>query len=417
MIKTNLAREIEEQLPAELASLMHLAGKTATQQDQRLYLVGGVVRDLLLGKPNLDLDLVVEGDAIKLAQALAKAISAKITIHHPFNTAKVEWDKWSADFATARSEVYHHPGALPVVRPSSIEDDLFRRDFTINAMAVSLSPTRYGEVIDRYGGQLDLERRLIRILHDQSFTDDATRIWRGLRYEQRLGFQLEEKTLGRLKRDIPRLDTISGDRVRYELECVFREGEPERVFHRAEELSVLSRLHPALSGDGWLREKFKLARQKVGKNLPTLSLYFALLTYRLNDEEREQLISYLKLRRAVAQTLRDIPALKGKLKTLAYPELKRSYVYRLLGGYTPQAILAGSIATDSPITRQHLELFQHRIRYVKSLLNGDDLKKMGVPAGPEMRELLEQLLEARLDGKVVTREDEEKLVRDVNPPA
>jgi len=417
VIKTNIAPEIEEQLPAELASFMHLAGKTATQQEQRLYLTGGVVRDLLLGKPNLDLDLVVEGDAIKLAQMLGKAISAKITTHHAFNTAKVEWDRWSVDLATARSEVYLHPGALPVIRPSSIEDDLFRRDFTINAMAVSLSPARYGEVIDRYGGQLDLERGLVRILHDQSFTDDATRIWRGIRYEQRLGFQLEEKTLSWLKRDIPRLDTISGDRIRYELECVFRESEPERVFHRAQELGVLPRLHPALNGDGWLREKFKLARQKVGKNPPTLSLYFALLTYRLTDAEREQFISYLKLRRAIAQTLRDIPALKGKLKTLAYPELKRSYVYRLLDGYTPQAILAGSIATDSPITRRHMEFFLHQLRYVKPLLNGDDLKKMGVPAGPQMRELLERLLAARLDGKVATREDEEELVRDVNPPA
>jgi len=412
MVRIDLSSEIKEQLPAELVSFMHLAGEMAVGKGQSLYLVGGVVRDLLLGKSNFDLDLVVEGDAIELAREFAEIKQAKITTHPLFNTAKIEWDKWSVDFATARTEAYLEPGALPIVRPSSIENDLFRRDFTINAMAICLSPERCGEVIDRYGGQIDLERKLVRILHNQSFTDDATRIWRGLRYEQRLGFQLEEKTLGILKRDIPMLDTISGDRIRYELECVFKEEEPEKVFSRADELGVLTKLHPALKGNGWLKDKSKTARQKVGKGSPSFALYFALLTYRLTDEEREQLISCLRLSKPVAQALRDSHAIKEKHQTLAYPELKRSYIYNLLYGYAPQATLAASVATASPIARQHMELFLHELRYVKPLLNGDDLKKMGIPAGPQIKEILKRLHEARLDGKVATREDEEELVKE-----
>ncbi len=219
---TNLASKIEKHLPAKLIDFMGAAGKTAASRGQNIYLVGGVVRDLLLGKPNLDLDLVVEGDAIELAKQLAETMQAKITTYPRFNTAKLKWGKWSVDLTTARSETYTKPGALPTVKPSSIEHDLSRRDFTINAMAVHLSPSRYGELIDTHGSRNDLEYKLVRILHEKSFIDDATRIWRGLRYEQRLDFQLEKATLKLLKRDIPMLDTISGDRIRYELECILK---------------------------------------------------------------------------------------------------------------------------------------------------------------------------------------------------
>ena len=264
----NLSSKIEKQLPAELVSFMRTAGEVASSQGQSLYLVGGVVRDLLLGQPNFDLDLVVEGDAIDLAHQLAQAKQGKLITHPRFNTAKLQWDKWSVDIATARSETYAKPGALPRVKPSSLSNDISRRDFTINTMAVCLNPSRYGELIDLYGGMDDLKHKIIRILHEKSFTDDATRILRGLRYEQRLDFQLEPVTLQLLKRDIPMLDTISGDRIRHELELILKEEFPEKVLRRAEELGVLTKLHPALKGNGWLAEKFKQARQLSHPNLP-----------------------------------------------------------------------------------------------------------------------------------------------------
>ncbi len=407
----NLTTKIEKQLPAELVNFMQAAGEITANQGQKLYLVGGVVRDLLLGQANLDLDLVVEGDAISLAQQLSQLNQGKITTHPRFGTAKLQWNKWSVDLTTARSETYAKPGALPSVKPGSIDGDLFRRDFTVNAMAIYLTPSRYGKLIDLYGGRDDLEHKLIRILHEKSFTDDATRIWRGLRYEQRLNFQIETNTLKLLKQDISRLDTISGDRIRYEVECILKEEFPEKSLRRAEELGVLAKLHPSLKGNGGLAEKFGQARQLSSPDLPPVGLYLALLAYPLANEEIEHLISYLRLPKSLAQTLRDANSLKAKLELLTNPELPPSSIYSLLHGSSPLAITANSLASDSPTTRQHIHLFLNKLRYVKPVLTGNDLLKMGIAPGPRLKEILNRLHEARLDGKVTSKKGEEDLVK------
>ena len=406
----NLANKIEKRLPAELVNFMQVAGEVAQSEGQSLYLVGGVVRDLLLGRANFDLDLVVEGNAIELAQQLTEIKQGKITTHPRFGTAKLQWNKWSVDLATARSETYAKPGALPRVKPSSISSDLFRRDFTINTMAIHLNPARYGELLDLHGGRDDLKHKLIRVLHEKSFIDDATRIWRGLRYEQRLNFQLERTTLQLLKRDISMLDTISADRIRYEIECILRERYPEKILRRADELKVLPKLHPALKGNGWLAEKFEQARHLNSPNLPSVGLYLALLAYPLTSEENERLISFLRLRKSSAQTLRDTINIKAKLPSLANPELSPSSIYRLLHGYSLQAVTANSLACDSPLTYQHIQLFLDKLRYVKPILTGNDLQRMGIAPGPQMKEILQRLHEARLDGKVTSKQDERKLV-------
>jgi len=406
----NLSKRIEKQLPAELVSFMRVAGEIANSQGQSLYLVGGVVRDLLLGQTNLDLDLVVEGNAMNLAQQLVPISHGKVTTHPRFNTAKLQWNKWSIDLATARSETYAKPGALPSVKPGCLSDDLSRRDFTINTMAIELNPSRYGELIDLYGGRNDLKHKLIRVLHEKSFIDDATRIWRGLRYEQRLNFQLEPNTLQLLKRDTPMLDTISGDRIRHELELILKEEFPEKVIRRAEELNVLHRLHPALKGNGWLAEKFGQMRQLSYPNSPPVGLYLALLAYRLTEEESEQLISQLRLPKLLAQILRDTIGIKTKLQSLANPELAPSSVYYLLHNYSPPAITANSLACDSTVARRNINLFLNKLRYVKPALNGNDLVRMGIPPGPRIKEILKLLHEARLDGKVSSKQGEEGLV-------
>ena len=407
----NLAGKIREELPSELVDFLRLAGETTYSQGQSLYLVGGVVRDLLLGRTNLDLDLVVEGDAVNLAQQLARLYPGKIITHTRFKTAKLQWGKWSVDLATARSETYVKPGALPSVKPGSLKSDLSRRDFTINTMAIELNPGDYGKLIDRYGGTYDLEHKLIRILHDKSFTDDATRIWRGLRYEQRLSFHLEETTLQLLKRDIPMLDTISGDRIRHELELILEEELPDKILCRAEELNVLKWLHPSLKGNGWLAEKFGRARELSYPDLPSVGLYLALLAYRLTGEENEHLILSLRLPKSLAQPLRDTASINAKLQSLADPKLSPSSIYRLLHGYSPLAITANSLASGSPVARGHIQVFLDKLRYVKPALNGDDLKRMGISPGPQIKEILNLLHEARLDGKVTSKQGEEDLVR------
>jgi len=408
---TNLTSKMEKQLPVELLNFMQTAGEVAQNQGQSLYLVGGVVRDLLLGRPNRDLHLVAERDAINLAQQLISITQGKIVTHPRFGTAKLQWNEWSVALATARSEAYAKPGALPTVKPDSIRDDLFRRDFTINTMAIELNPDRYGELLDLYGGGNDLEHKLVRVLHEKSFVDDATRIWRALRYEQRLSFQLEPATLELLKRDTCWLDSISGDRVRHELELILREEYPEKILRRADELGVLVKLHPSLKGNGWLADKFEQARQLSSPDLPPAGLYLALLVYPLTTEESERLISYLRLPKSVAQTLRDAMDIKTKLQPLANPELSPSGIYSLLYGYSSPAIVANSLAADSPVTRQHSDLFLSKLRYIKPVLSGEDLKRMGVAAGPRIKEILNKLHEAKLDGKVSSKKDEEGLVK------
>ena len=409
--RLNLAKEIEKQLPAELVNFMWMAGEIAHTRGEKLYLVGGVVRDLMLGQANLDLDLVVEGNAIELAQRLKKNVQGKLTTHSRFNTAKLLWDNWSVDLTTARTESYEKPGALPTITPGSLDQDLGRRDFTINAMALGLNPGFYGQPIDPHGGRDDLKNELIRVLHDNSFIDDATRIWRGLRYEQRLDFHLEKKTLSLLKRDTEMLKTISADRTRYEVECILKEHYPEKVFRRAAELEVLPHLHPSLKGDGWLAEKFEQARKLSAPAPPEAGLYLALLAYPLTKEETDRFISRLKLPKALAQIVIDTAVLKSKMRLLATPGLSPSGIFRLLEAYSSPAMVANSIATESPTASQNIHLYLTRLKYIEISLTGDDLIQMGVTSGPEIREIMERLQKARLDGEIASKEDEREIVK------
>jgi len=396
----NLAERMQEQLPADLMDFIKKAGEAAQKQQQRLYLVGGVVRDLLLERGNLDLDIVVEGDAIKLAREMARLIKAKITVHPRFGTANLLWGKRSADIATARAETYDKPGALPAVKPGTIVDDLTRRDFTINSMAIELNPRHFGELLDPHGGRKDLKRQAVRVLHDNSFIDDATRIWRAVRYEKRLGFRIEPATLKLLKRDVPMLSTVSGDRIRHELELVLEEEEPENAIKRAGKLGVLKQLHSSLKGDDWLAETFAQARDRCLPDEPHPQLYLALLAYRLTADETEQFISYLRLTKATAQLLRDTAAIKDKIKELAAPGLAPSLVYDLL-----------------PTAAEHIELYLNVLRYVNPALSGEELIKLGIPEGPKIKDVLQALREARLDGKIDSKEEEEEMVRGIlNPP-
>ena len=410
----NLASKIKSYFPKELLELLRDTSKEASKLGQRVYLVGGIVRDLLLGYPNFDLDLVTEGDAVELAKRIARISGAGLVIHPRFSTAKIKSGDFAIDIATARSETYARPGALPAVTPSSIEKDLFRRDFSINAMAISLTAEDYGQLLDPHRGKDDLHSHLIRILHPDSFSDDATRILRAIRYEQRLGFNLERETARLLKRDIPMLDTISGDRIRHELELIFREEHPERAIKRLGDLGALQRINHSLGGNEWLAAKFDDAR-RLGKPGELPALYFCLLAYPLNGEQLNQLVSRLNPSAKLTKTLKDTARLKLHLTQLNKPSLKPSDIYYFLHEYDPLAIKANIIAEGKPVIRQHLQLFLSKLRYVKSCLNGEDLQRLGIPAGTKLGEILEILHKAKLNGEVTTKDEEEKLARRLRP--
>lgn len=410
----NLASKVKSYFPKELLELLRDTSKEASKLGQRVYLVGGIVRDLLLGYPNFDLDLVTEGDAVELANRIARISGAGLVIYPRFSTAKIKSGDFAIDIATARSETYARPGALPAVTPSSIEKDLSRRDFSINAMAISLTAEDYGQLLDPHRGKDDLHSHLIRILHPDSFSDDATRILRAIRYEQRLGFNLEHETARLLKRDIPMLDTISGDRIRHELELIFREELPERAIKRLGDLGALQRINHSLGGNEWLAAKFDDAR-RLGKPGELPALYFCLLAYPLNGEQLNQLVSRLNPSAKLTKTLKDTARLKLHLTQLNKPSLKPSDIYYFLHEYDPLAIKANIIAEDKPVICQHLQLFLSKLRYVKSCLNGEDLQRLGIPAGTKLGEILEILHKAKLNGEVTTKDEEEKLARRLRP--
>jgi tRNA nucleotidyltransferase (CCA-adding enzyme) len=407
----NLSGEIKDQLPSAVVQFIREAGEVAEKRQQRLYLVGGMVRDLLLGRINTDIDLVVEGDAIKLAEEIALAQQASILTHPRFRTAKIKWGGHSADFATARAETYARPGALPDVKPGTIKDDLARRDFTINAMAVELNPRHFGELLDPYKGQTDLKYKAVRVLHEKSFTDDATRIWRAIRYEQRLDFIIEPLTLLLIERDLPMLKTISGDRLRHELELVLKEETPEKSLVRADELGVLAKLHPSFKADTWLVEMLSMMRRLDDKENPPPSMYIGLLGYRLTVTQAEKLIGCLRLTKETARILKDVLDIKEKSAELARPGQSPSAIYDLLFNYDPAALTVVYLASGSGEMADNIDLYLNVLRHVKPALTANDLMQLGIPQGPKIKAALKLLREARLDGTVNSKKGEADWVK------
>ncbi len=404
----NLASLLEKRLSPQRLALLRRAGEAAHGSGLPLFLVGGPVRDLLLASPVLDLDLVVEGDAPFLASLLVQGSGGRVVAHSQFGTAKLKIKGLTIDLATARRESYARPGALPTVFPGSIEDDLSRRDLSINAMAVELSPPTWGDLWDPHGGRIDTEAGLIRVLHRKSFQDDATRILRALRYEQRLAFQIEEETLSLMRASLHYLDTIGGDRVRHELERTLQEDRAPEMLTRAQELGVLSAIYPALGRGRYISLRDVPLDGKEGKRG---FLYLVLMAYCLEEKDLPPFISRLNMPNEWAKVTRDTVEIRGLSQELARADITPSQLYQRLKGRSVEALRVCALMADQPRVRERLELYLNELRYVKASLNGEHLLDMGVPRGPMIGRLLAELRRARLDGEIVNREQEEELVK------
>ena len=405
--QSNLAKRLTGELPDKVARLIKAVGKAAADSEYNSYLVGGFVRDLILQRPSKDLDVMIEGDALAVARNLAH-LSGPPVMHARFGTATLKSGDYRIDLATCRSETYAKPGALPAVKPGTIEQDLFRRDFTINAIAVRIGPRRFGDVIDLYGGHEDLDNKLVRILHNRSFTDDATRIMRAVRYEQRLGFTLEGTTARLLKRDLKMLDTISGDRLRRELILWLEEPDPGIVLKRASELGILAKFSPSLKWNTALEKGFKCAGRITGTASP-VHLYLALLAYCVGPAHFDGFIMRLNISGETALIARQATLLREEANLFGTGAVKPSDIYFRLRDYNVTAIAANAIMTRSKAVHENSFLYLAKLRHVKTRLTGDDLAKLGVPRGRKTGEILNKLLAARLDGVVKTKADEHRL--------
>jgi tRNA nucleotidyltransferase (CCA-adding enzyme) len=400
MERINLAPQIRASI-SPVEDLLREAGKIAFAEGKRLFLVGGVVRDILLGRKSTDIDLTIEGDALEFASHLPLT---RISSHPQFGTVKLKEGNINIDIAHARSETYPHPGSLPQVRWSTMEEDLARRDFTINAMAFFLSPADFGDLLDPYQGRRDLEEGIIRVLHKQSFQDDATRILRALRYKGRFGFKFAPPTLSLVLKDRKMLHTISGDRIRREIEFWLREKEPEKIFGDAHQLGVLKEIYSELSWNEEIGLRFRKARK-----FKNSSLYLALLTYHLSLPQGEEFIRLLKFSRQQAKVIREIITLKES-KHLESPASPYA-VWEILQGYSWQAVYAFCLSQEGPASH-NAKLYVEELWPKSPFLSGRELKERGVPPGPYMGKMLQRIRKARFSGEVKTPEEEEKVVED-----
>jgi tRNA nucleotidyltransferase (CCA-adding enzyme) len=417
---------LRDRLPTHVYDLLRTAGDLGERLGLSLYVVGGFVRDLLLGLDNLDVDLVVEGDGIAFARAFAKERAGRVKVHERFGTAVVLLpDGFKVDVATARTEYYEYPTALPTVEQSSIKKDLYRRDFTINTLAVTLGPRNFGQLIDFYGGQRDLKERLIRVLHSLSFVEDPTRVFRAIRFELRFDFHLSKETLALIKGAVKMelFHRLSGQRLLEELRLLFSERTPRHAVRRLADLDLLRFIHPKLMWSARLDRRLN-------------DLEAALDWYRLSCLDRT-VNGWVVYAMALAEVMPD-QAVRDMLKRFPFTEAERTAVTqarfltqpvcRTLTRRTPLrpsetvAILAGLseeclvfllAKNASETAKRYLSQYLTTYRDVKPALTGKALQAFGIRPGPFYRTILERLTEARLDGEVKSEEEERALVKEL----
>jgi tRNA nucleotidyltransferase (CCA-adding enzyme) len=402
-------------MPQPVRDLLRTAGQVAERTGVAAYAVGGFVRDLLLDRPNLDIDIVAEGDGIAYAGALAHALGADFAAVTRFGTAHLRLPLQSPelparmDVATARRETYVSSGALPAVEQAGLNEDLYRRDFTINAMAIRLTPQGPGALIDPFGGQSDLGAGQIRILHPRSFCDDPTRILRAVRFAQRHDFQLEPGTWEAARSAVEQgcLDTVSMERLSRELLLILQEPQSGGALATLAELGVLARLLPGVTLSS--AEKAQLDRvDQLGGEVPDLAQAAAapwltkllLLLHTLPPSQGSALIARLKLNREQSQTLRQsLTVWITALAILKSPDAKPSQVARTLAGWRPEGLLLlYMLGAGESVTR-----YWQDWRHVGLAITGADLIRAGVPAGPAIGRALALVLADRLDGAAPDR--------------
>ncbi len=420
-IRKNLASWLRDRFPPEIYSVLKLAGEIADARQYNAYLVGGSVRDLLRGEKNLDIDIVIEGDGIAFANELGKRLGAKVRAHERFATAKIIKPGLILDVATARMEYYESPAALPKVEMSSIKKDLYRRDFTINTLAIRLNPKEFGQLVDFFGGQRDLKDKTIRVLHNLSFVEDPTRAFRAVRFAERFGFKLSKHTENLIKSTLKMnlFEKLSGSRLYEELLLIFNETEPVRVMKRLAHYNLLSVIHPKLVLDDelysllvsihdtllWFNLSF--IEEKPSKTI----MYLMAMVSGLKDEDKKAALDRLSVPPKIKKTV--IEGIHKAVNAVRLLPLKDpADIYNVLSPLELETVLFAMAFTDEPEKKKEISRYLLELRKVKPILRGKDLKKMGIEPGPIYSKLLKELLSEKLRGRLPAREDEERFIQE-----
>ncbi|MEW6328202.1 MAG: CBS domain-containing protein [Thermodesulfobacteriota bacterium] len=421
----NITSILRERLPAHIISLLETIGKIADEVNYNVYVVGGFVRDLLLRVHNLDIDLVIEGDGIQFAQRLAEHFSARVKSHKKFGTAVVIFpDGFKLDVATARLEYYEYPAAMPTVELSSIKLDLYRRDFTINTLAIRLNQPRFGTLVDFFGGQRDLKDRRIRVLHNLSFVEDPTRVFRAIRFEQRYGLEIGKHTANLIQNAVRMnlFDRLSGRRLMGELRLILSEENPLPAIKRLAEFDLLKFIHPAISHTGEMESLFNNLKAAlswyhlsfIDKPVGSWLAYLLVLVEYLSNGEFGALCDRLAVSpRHKSAWMQDRGLAKKSLAYLNHREhILPSEIYTLLRPLSAEFLLYMMAKAAKKTGQKAISLYITRLSSVKPQINGDDLIALGIEPGPQFKTILEAVLRAKLDGLVKTKSDELRFVRE-----
>lgn len=430
----NIANLIEAHLPTDMVELLKFTGTLGDKLGVNVYMVGGIVRDILMERENYDLDIVVEADGIEFAEHLSRELGGRMRAHDTFKTAVVVVDKdgkhYHIDVATARLEYYDRPAALPVVELSSIKMDLYRRDFTVNALAVHLNSADYGDLEDFFGAQRDLKDHTIRVLHSLSFVEDPTRILRAIRFEQRFGFHLAPQTERLIKNalQLQLFDKLSGSRIDHELQLICEEVSPLACFKRLEGFDALKAVHPLL----------KLKEDKVAlmAEMEKMNAWYDLLylepkprhwlsyllcfSHKAKYPEVSELLNslgmsakvrreFMDTRERVRKALNDLKNWQKQAKDSGKEQI--STLYRIFSAIPVEGLLFLMSKYTNEDARKLISHYLTKLRDVKIEINGNDLMELGVEQGPVFSEILRHVLMAKLDGLAETREEQLEVAR------
>ncbi len=415
---------MRERLADRILQILEDIGTTAEELDLNAYVIGGFVRDLFLYRPNEDVDIVIEGDGIAFARRYARKVGARVHTHAKFGTAVVIFPNgFKVDVASARMEYYKFPAALPTIEMSSLKLDLYRRDFSINTLCIHLNPAKFGTLIDFFSAQKDLKEKTIRVLHNLSFVEDPTRAFRAIRFEQRFGFSIGKLTANLIANAV-RMDffkRLSGKRVFTELRQILSEENPGPAVARLRDYDLLKVVHPSIELTPAMTSLFASIKRVVAwydllfleESYMKWSVYFMGMIRSCDRETTREICRRFELPpRVQALFTKGRFTAERRLNSLERdlpPDNSR--LYRRLAEFRIEMILFMMAAAKSERVRKAISHYCVHLRFIRPFLRGRDLKALGLPPGPRYRQILEELLDARLNGRVETREEEAVLAR------
>lgn len=413
-----------EGLAGPLQELIRSASAIADRDKLPAYLVGGCVRDLMLGVRNLDLDIVVSADGIKFADDLSASLGAAVTRHKRFGTATVELREGiKVDIASSRSEFYPAPASLPIVQKGTLREDLARRDFSINAMAISINRDKMGELVDFFGGSEDLKAKKIRVLHELSFIDDPTRILRAVRFEQRYSFSMEPSTLKYLKaaKKEKMLEKTQPQRLREEMIILLKEKDPIANIKRLKGLYGFTFLHPDFSGAPGSFEALKGVKKEIAwfkkkfpgyRSLDTWLIYFTSLIEQATTAQAKAVCKKLVFRTGDAKRILSYKRISKRLVAeLSGRKILPDRIFTLLRPLSFETIILLRAKSKDRKLRARIADFLEVYNDMRLCVSGKDLCALGIKPGPRYRQLFDKVLSAKLNGEVTTHAEELAMIQ------